>query len=34
MEIKKGTEVKNGGVPTAVQLAGINALAKSELKED
>jgi len=34
MEIKKATEVKNGGVPTAVQLGAINALAKAELAED
>jgi len=31
MQIKKGTEVKTGGVPTAVQLGAINALAKAEL---
>jgi len=31
MEIKKATEVKTGGVPTAVQLGAINALAKAEL---
>ena len=31
MEVKKGTEVKTGGVPTAVQLGAINALAKAEL---
>ena len=34
MEIKKATEVRSGGVPTAVQLGAINALAKAELKED
>lgn len=34
MEIKKGTEVKRGGVPSAVQLEAINALAKAELTED
>ena len=34
MEVKKGTEVKTGGVPTAVQLGAINALAKAELTED
>ena len=34
MEIKKATEVKTGGVPTAVQLGAINALAKAELKEE
>ncbi len=34
MEIKKGTEVKTGGVPTAVQLGAINALAKAELTEE
>ena len=34
MEIKKATEVKTGGVPTAVQLGAINALAKTELTED
>ena len=31
MEIKKATEVKTGGVPTAVQLGAINALAKTKL---
>ena len=31
MEIKKATEVKTGGVPTAVQLGAINALARAEL---
>ena len=31
MQIKKGTEVKTGGVPTAVQLGAINTLAKAEL---
>ena len=34
MEIKKATEVSTGGVPTAVQLGAINALAKAELKEN
>ncbi len=34
MEIKKATEVTNGGVPTAVQLGAINALAKAELTEE
>ena len=34
MEIKKATEVKTGGVPSAVQLGAINALAKAELTED
>jgi len=34
MEIKKATEVKSGGVPTAVQLEAINALAKAEMGED
>ena len=34
MEIKKATEVSTGGVPTAVQLGAINALAKAELKEE
>ena len=34
MEIKKATEVKTGGVPTAVQLGAINALAKAELREE
>ena len=34
MEIKKATEVKTGGVPTAVQLGAINALAKTDLKEE
>ena len=34
MEIKKATEVKTGGVPTAVQLGAINALAKAELTEE
>ena len=33
MEIKKATEVKTGGVPTAVQLGAINALAKAEMTE-
>jgi hypothetical protein len=31
MKVKKATEVKTGGVPTAVQLGAINTLAKSEL---
>lgn len=34
MEVKKATEVRSGGVPTAVQLGAINALAKAELKEE
>ena len=34
MEIKKATEVKTGGVPTAVQLGAINTLAKAELTEE
>ncbi len=34
MEIKKATEVRSGGVPTAVQLGAINALAKAELTEE
>ena len=34
MEIKKATEVKVGGMPTAVQLEAINALAKAELKAE
>ena len=34
MEIKKSTEVSTGGVPTAIQLGAINALAKAELKEE
>ena len=34
MEIKKATEVKTGGVPTALQLGAINALAKAELTEE
>ena len=34
MEIKKATEVKTGGVPTAVQLGAINALAKAELTKE
>ena len=34
MEIKKATEVKTGGVPTAVQLGAINALAKAEMRAD
>ncbi|MBP3684054.1 MAG: hypothetical protein J6J12_03700 [Oscillospiraceae bacterium] len=31
MDIRKGTEVAGGGVPTAVQLEAINALAKARL---
>ena len=31
MNVKKETEVMRGGVPTAVQLGAINALAKAEL---
>ena len=34
MEIRKGTEVKTGGAPTAAQMETINALAKSELKPE
>ena len=34
MQIKKGTEVKTGGVPTVVQLGAINALAKAEMTEE
>ena len=34
MEIKKATEVKTGGMPSAVQLGAINALARAELTED
>ena len=34
MEIKKGTEVKTVGQPTAAQLATINGQAKSELKAE
>ena len=34
MNVKKETEVLSSGVPTAVQLAAINAQAKAELKED
>ena len=34
MEIKKATEVKTGGVPTAVQLGAINALARAEMTEE
>ncbi len=33
MEIKKGTNVLQGGVPTAVQLEAINAQAKAKLTE-
>ena len=34
MEIKKETEAARGGVPTAQQLAAINALAKTQLREE
>ena len=34
MEVKKATEVRSGGVPTAVQLGAVNALAKAELTEE
>lgn len=34
MEIKKGTEVKTGGVPTVAQLETINGQAKSEMKPE
>ena len=34
MQIQKATEVRSGGVPTAVQLGAINALAKAELREE
>ena len=34
MEVKKATEVNVGGVPTAVQLGAINALARAELGEE
>ncbi len=34
MQIRKATEVKTGGVPSAVQLGAINALAKAELTAD
>ena len=34
MQIKKATEVKTGGMPSAVQLGAINALARAELTED
>ena len=34
MQVKKATEVKTGGVPTAVQLGAVNALAKAELTEE
>jgi hypothetical protein len=34
MEIKKSTEVRSGGVPSAMQLGAINALAKAELTEE
>ena len=34
MEIRKATEVAQGGVPTAVQLEAINAQAKAAMKED
>jgi len=33
MEVKKGTNVLQGGVPTAVQLEAINAQAKAKLTE-
>ena len=34
MDIKKASEAVSSGVPTAVQLAAINALAKAKLTED
>ena len=34
MEIKKATEVATGGMPTAVQLGAINALARTELEPE
>ena len=34
MEIRKGTQVAEGGKPTAQQLEAINALAKAKLTED
>ena len=34
MEVKKGTEVEGGGVPTGVQMEAINALAKAQLTEE
>ena len=34
MEIKKQTEVKGGGIPTAAQLESINAQAKAKLTEE
>ena len=34
MEVKKESQAVRGGVPTADQLAKINALAKAQLKED
>ena len=34
MDIKKQTEVKGSGIPTAVQLESINAQAKAKLTED
>ena len=34
MNVKKETEVQSSGVPTAVQLAAINAQAKAQMKED
>ena len=34
MQVKKATEVRSGGVPTAVQLGAINAMAKGSLTEE
>ena len=34
MDIKKASEAVSSGIPTAVQLAAINAQAKAKLKED
>ena len=34
MEVKKESQAVRGGIPTADQLAKINALAKAQLKED
>lgn len=34
MNIRKETEVANGGIPTAVQLEAINAYAKAQLKAE
>ena len=34
MEVRKGTEVMQGGVASAAQMAAINALAKAELKPE